>query len=97
MHFENSLQQRVEQQRAALIEGLHSLAQPLTSVQGTLELAVLGAESVDDYRKSVEAALSELVRVGRRFNVVRQLATAMATSEGSWSSEIQAKESMELS
>jgi signal transduction histidine kinase len=52
---------------------LHDAAQPLTVVQGLLELTLLQARSVEEYRESVEAALVEMARVGDCFNKVRQI------------------------
>ncbi len=52
---------------------LHDAAQPLTVVQGLLELTLLQAKSVEEYRESVEAALVEMARVGDCFNRVRQI------------------------
>jgi hypothetical protein len=97
MDMQNQAGKRGREQTAALIEGLHSLAQPLTSVQGALELAVLEAESVDDYKQSIEDALAELARVGTRFNLVRQLVGSIAALQLDTSHEMRAKGITELS
>ena len=43
--------------------GLHKTTQPLTILQGTLELALLNARTVDEYRNAIERSLEELQRV----------------------------------
>jgi hypothetical protein len=52
---------------------LHDTAQPLTVLQGLLELALERAHTVDDYREALTAALSETARVTACFENVRQL------------------------
>jgi hypothetical protein len=41
----------------ALCDGMHALAQPLTIVQGELELALVQPRSAKEYRETVIAAL----------------------------------------
>jgi hypothetical protein len=57
----------------AASRGLHDAAQPLTIVQGLLELTLLQARSVEEYRESVEAALVEMARLGDCFERVREI------------------------
>jgi signal transduction histidine kinase len=57
----------------AASRGLHDTAQPLTVLQGLLELALEQARTTEDYRKALTAALSETARVTACFENVRQL------------------------
>ena len=64
---------RLETQLAkAASRALHDTAQPLTVLQGLLELALERAQTVEDYRESVIAALAETARVTACFENVRQ-------------------------
>jgi signal transduction histidine kinase len=56
----------------AASRGLHDTAQPLTVLQGLLELALEQAKSVGEYREALTAALSETARVTACFENVRQ-------------------------
>jgi hypothetical protein len=51
----------------AIARGLHQAAQPLSVLQGTLELALLQANSVREYKDAVERSLEELQRVTECF------------------------------
>ena len=51
--------------------GLHQATQPLTILQGTLELALLNASTVEEYREAVERSLEELQRVTECFDHLR--------------------------
>ena len=57
----------------AASRGLHDTAQPLTVLQGLLELTLMQAQTVADYRESVTTALAETARVTACFENVRQL------------------------
>lgn len=64
----------LDQQKAAeLALGLHQAAQPLTVLQGCLELALTGPHTVDDYQRSIRQALNEAQRVSSCFDRVREL------------------------
>ena len=56
-----------------LLHELHQAAQPLTVLQGLLELSLLKARTMDDFRDSVEAAIDQVQRVAACFNHVRQM------------------------
>jgi signal transduction histidine kinase len=58
---------------SAASRGLHDTAQPLTVLQGLLELTLMQAQTVEDYRESVTTALAEMARVIACFENVRQL------------------------
>jgi hypothetical protein len=53
--------------------GLHQTTQPLTVLQGTLELALLNARTVDEFKQAVERSLEELQRVTDSFDHLRTL------------------------
>jgi hypothetical protein len=53
--------------------GLHQTTQPLTVLQGTLELALLNASTVDEFRHAIERSLEELQRVTDSFEHLRTL------------------------
>jgi len=68
--------EQIEMSRHTAIEmsrELHKTAQPLTVLQGVLELALQKAHTVEDYRQYCERAIAELQRVGESFNQVRKL------------------------
>jgi hypothetical protein len=76
MHFESPLSEAVDFHPAiakAASRGLHDTAQPLTMLQGLLELTLMQAQTVDDYRESLTTALTEVARVTACFENVRQL------------------------
>ena len=58
---------------AELSRGLHQLAQPLTVLQGCLELILMGTHTVDEYKRSIQQALDESRRVSAGFDHIRQL------------------------
>jgi len=53
--------------------GLHQTTQPLTILQGTLELALLNARTVDEYKSAIERSLEELHRVTECFEHLRTI------------------------
>jgi len=59
---------------AELSRGLHQAAQPLTALQGWLELALTGSHTEDEYKASIRQALEESRRVLTCFDRVRELA-----------------------
>ena len=59
---------------AELSRGLHQAAQPLTALQGWLELALIGSHSEDEYKASIRKAMEESQRVLACFDRVRELA-----------------------
>ena len=56
---------------SALYHDLHEAAQPLTVLQGCLELALTGAHSPDDYKRAIRRALEESRRVSACFERIR--------------------------
>lgn len=52
---------------------LHQTTQPLSVLQGILELALIQAKTADDYKRSVGQALDELERVCECFEDLRRL------------------------
>jgi hypothetical protein len=64
----------VEQEIAySVARGLHQTTQPLTVLQGLLELALLNAGTVDEYKHTIEQSLKELQRVTGCFEHLRTL------------------------
>ena len=66
----------------SLAHELHQLAQPLTILQGVLELSLLQAETAEDFRNSTEEALAQLQRVMHSLRRARNF-LQLATPEGS--------------
>ncbi len=58
---------------SAVSQELHQTAQPLTVLQGLLELSLLKSGTIEEYRKSLERAINELQRVVAGFDHVREL------------------------
>jgi signal transduction histidine kinase len=52
---------------------LHQTAQPLTVLQGLLELALLRSHTAEEYRNIIERAMEESRRVSGCFDHVREL------------------------
>jgi hypothetical protein len=63
----------VQDNANARLRGLHQAAQPLTVLQGTLELALMRAKTVEQYRHSVEQSLEQLQRLTDCFEHLRTL------------------------
>ena len=57
-----------------LATSLHDLAQPLTILQGVLELALARAATVEEYRNAVEVALGNARRAIGSLNNARESA-----------------------
>ncbi len=62
-----------QKQFSELASGLHQAAQPLTVLQGCLELALEGPPTADHYRRSIHQALSESRRLAACFDRVREM------------------------
>lgn len=52
---------------------MHQASQPLTVIHGTLELALLTANTMEKYRDAVERSLEELQRLTDCFRVLRTM------------------------
>jgi len=57
----------------AVSQELHQTAQPLTVLQGLLELSLLKSRTIEEYRNCLERAINELQRVVAGFDHVREL------------------------
>jgi len=57
----------------ALVEAMHAMAQPLTVLQATLELAAGNASSMATYQRAIDSALIEVSRVLARMDFAREL------------------------
>ena len=55
----------------AISRELHQATQPITVLQGTLELALLTASTIHEYRRAIERSLEELQRVTVCFEHLR--------------------------
>lgn len=53
---------------------LHQTAQPLTVLQGVLELSLIKSETIQEYRQSIEMALLQTGRIVDCLNQIRILA-----------------------
>lgn len=65
----------------SLSRQLHQTTQPLSVLQGLLELALIESHTLDDYRRSVETALQELSRVSDCFEELRRLICLYRSSD----------------
>ena len=66
-------QTEAAQDRKSLSRELHETAQPLTVLQGLLELALLQPGSADEYRDVIQRAAEQSRRVSKGFDHVRRL------------------------
>jgi hypothetical protein len=57
----------------AVFRGLHQAAQPLTVLQGLLELALTTPHTEQEYKRFLKRAMDESRRVGACFDAVREL------------------------
>lgn len=57
----------------AVSQELHQTAQPLTVLQGVLELSLLKSGTIEEYRSSLKRAIDEVQRVVASFDHVREL------------------------
>lgn len=62
--------------RDFLSQVFHDLSQPLTALQCSLELALVGDQTLAEYRTAVEAALHNAERLRRRLLLLRELSDA---------------------
>jgi signal transduction histidine kinase len=59
---------------------LHEISQPFSVLQGTLELALLESRTAEDYRRSIEQALSESARLANCFEQLRDVVGELSTT-----------------
>jgi hypothetical protein len=59
--------------KAATLRGLHDMAQPLTVLHGSLELALMQVQTADEYRQWLEFALEQAERLVSNLEYVQQL------------------------
>jgi hypothetical protein len=64
----------VSEDAKKILHELHQAAQPLTVLQGVLELALIKSETVEEYRQSIETALLQTGRIVDCLNQIRMLA-----------------------
>jgi hypothetical protein len=57
----------------ALSEGMHTMAQPLTVLRATLEIAAGNASSVSQFQHAIDSSLVEISRVSEAMGFVREL------------------------
>ena len=57
----------------AILHQLHQTAQPLTVLQGLLELALLSSATAEEYRGVIQRAVEESRRVSSGFDRIRKL------------------------
>jgi len=57
----------------AVSHGLHQVAQPLTVLQGVLELALIEPNTLEGYRRSLTRAMAQWQRAADSIDAVRQL------------------------
>jgi len=69
--------------RRFVTDVFHSLSQPLTALQCSLELALAYDQTVEDFRASIEAALANSDRLRQRLCLQRELADASDPGERS--------------
>jgi hypothetical protein len=68
--------QQVARQRAFVSDVFHSLSQPLTALQCSLELSLARDQTSQEFSASVEAALQNAERLRQRFLLLRELSEA---------------------
>jgi hypothetical protein len=71
-----------EKKAAALALRLHQAAQPLTVLQGCLELALTQPHTAEEYKCSIERALDESRRVSACFDRIRELVQSSPSMPG---------------
>jgi len=82
-----------EEKAAALALCLHQAAQPLTVLQGCLELALAAPHTAGDYQHTIERALDESRRVSACFDRIRELVQSPARLPRRKAGETSAKRS----
>ncbi|MFZ0285064.1 MAG: hypothetical protein WAL32_07515 [Terriglobales bacterium] len=58
---------------SAISHQLHQTAQPLTVLQGLLELALLSSRTTEEYRDAIQRAMEQSRRISGCFDLVRRL------------------------
>jgi len=66
---------------ATIDQILHAAAQPLTALQGTIELVLLSGTEVNDYRNACRFSLKAAQRVTEYFNEMRVLLRSTTATE----------------
>jgi signal transduction histidine kinase len=61
-----------------ILDELHQTAQPLTVLQGLLELALLSSATAEEYRGVIQRAVEESRRVSRGFDQMRKLVATLS-------------------
>ncbi len=57
----------------AVTRGLHDAAQPLTVLQGSLEMALIGSRSAEDYKRSIKRAVDQSQKIVAAFDRLREI------------------------
>jgi hypothetical protein len=70
----------------AILHQLHQTAQPLTVLQGLLELALLSPATAEEYRAVIQRAVKESLRVTAGFEQMRML-VANSLPKTQWGSQ----------
>jgi len=63
-------------------EQVHKMSQPLTALQGTVELALLSERTAEGYRTALEESWEQLTRLNGIVSSLRDLADAHVQSSG---------------
>jgi signal transduction histidine kinase len=66
---------------SVILHELHQTAQPLTVLQGLLELALLSSATAEEYRGVIQRAVEESRRVSRGFEQMRNLIATSSTNK----------------
>ena len=56
-----------------IVQALHQTAQPLTVLQGVLELVLIEPKTIQEYRETIETALLQTKRIIDGLNQIRKL------------------------
>lgn len=65
-----------------MLEQVHKMSQPLTALQGTVELALFSEHTVEGYRAALEESLEQLTRLSDIVSSLRDLVDAHVESTG---------------
>ena len=57
----------------AVAQGLHQMAQPMTVLQGVLELGLIEPCSAEEYQRTLQRAMDQWQRVAASIDAIRQL------------------------
>lgn len=77
----NSTANRSEITRIAIARELHKASQPLTALQGILEMTLSDPMTPPKSRETIEMALAEACRAVQSFEQMRQLVSSAKTSK----------------